>query len=261
MVRSKRGSVFVVEASGKLAGIFTERDLVKKVSSHGEGLKSIELHEVMTRHPEALKKHASIAKAIYLMASGGFRHIPITDSDGRPVGEVSVNEFIDHLYRRLGKGVLEAHGPITESSIVEEFFANEISVLKPSSALRLTSENTVEEAFHLLRSNNIGAVVIVDGRDHPIGIFSERDYIAKVALSPISMSHTPLLQKMTEHPCTVFGTTTVAMAFSQMSEGGFRHLPVVDEYETLTGILSVKNFIIHLSSGVLAELAESSKQR
>jgi CBS domain-containing protein len=90
--------VLVVE-SGRLVGIFTDRDAVLKVAGTKAGGQPIST--LMTHDPVVLRHDETIAVALNKMAVGGFRHIPIVD-DGRPTGVVSARDVFHHLAESLG---------------------------------------------------------------------------------------------------------------------------------------------------------------
>ncbi len=80
----------------KLVGIFTERDVLQRVLGPGMKL-SKRVGDVMTRDPVALERTASISEAIVAMNRGGYRHIPVVDRSGRPVGILSVKDVTDFI--------------------------------------------------------------------------------------------------------------------------------------------------------------------
>lgn len=90
------GCVLVVE-EGRLAGIFTERDVLTKVVSGRCDVDATPVGEVMTRDPECLTLDDGIAYALNLMSDGGFRHIPLVDADGRPTGVVAMRNVVDYV--------------------------------------------------------------------------------------------------------------------------------------------------------------------
>ncbi|MCI0377417.1 MAG: CBS domain-containing protein [Gemmataceae bacterium] len=100
-----RTGCVLVELNGKLAGIFTERDVLTKVIFR-ENNRSWTVAQVMTKEPETLDAGASIAFALNKMSVGGYRHIPIVDRAGKPVGVVSVRDLVDFLVELFPDGVL-----------------------------------------------------------------------------------------------------------------------------------------------------------
>jgi len=96
MREDRRACVLVVE-SGKLEGIFTERDILMKVAGTPMNLGNTRLDEVMTRDPVTLPADSNVAYALNLMVLEGFRHIPMVDDDDRPVAVVSMRNLIEYL--------------------------------------------------------------------------------------------------------------------------------------------------------------------
>jgi CBS domain-containing protein len=83
----------LVQKDGKLVGILTERDLLRKVIFR-DGNRAWKVEAVMTRHPATLPESASVAYALNKMSVDGYRHIPIVDDAGQAVGLVSVKDII-----------------------------------------------------------------------------------------------------------------------------------------------------------------------
>jgi len=98
------GCVLVV-AQQKIAGIFTERDLLLKVIGSQHDLEKTPVEEFMTNAPEAMRPIDTIAFALNKMSLGGFRHIPIVDDAGHPVGIVSVKDIVDYIAEFFGAEV------------------------------------------------------------------------------------------------------------------------------------------------------------
>ena len=86
----------LLQSGGKLAGIFTERDFVNRVVAAGKSV-SGPVREVMTPDPKTLRISDNVQKAVELMGTGGYRHMPILGDDGQPVGILSVKEIIHYL--------------------------------------------------------------------------------------------------------------------------------------------------------------------
>ncbi len=89
-MRSKNlGCLLVVDKQGLLRGIFAQGDLFEKVAGRDIDLTKITVDSLMTKDPTALKTSDPIGHLLHLMSLHGFRHIPIVDPDGRPVGLAS----------------------------------------------------------------------------------------------------------------------------------------------------------------------------
>lgn len=102
----KVGCVLVLDQAGKLAGIFSERDLTLKVGLSGNEHANKAISEFMTAGPQTAHINDPIAYALNLMSAGGFRHLPIVDSDGNAVGIISVKDVVDFIVATLVEDVL-----------------------------------------------------------------------------------------------------------------------------------------------------------
>jgi CBS domain-containing protein len=95
MNESSTGCALVVDR-GALVGIFTERDVLRKVAGRTDST-ALLVGEVMTRDPDTLPQTASVAFALNRMSVEGYRHIPLLDDDGAPVGVVGMRDIINWL--------------------------------------------------------------------------------------------------------------------------------------------------------------------
>lgn len=101
MRRCRFGSVLVLDEAGKLAGIFTERDVLRRLSRLAQPPDQVPLKAVMTPAPVALEEDDSLAQALSYMAVGGHRHIPIVDERGAPTGFVSIRGILRYLAQNV----------------------------------------------------------------------------------------------------------------------------------------------------------------
>jgi CBS domain-containing protein len=101
------GSVLILDEQGKVSGIFTERDCLLKVIGKEINLNKTAITDVMTKNPETQKLDGTIAYALNLMSLGGFRHIPLVDDDGIPVGIISVKQVVDYLVNSFNEDLLD----------------------------------------------------------------------------------------------------------------------------------------------------------
>ena len=80
MKNSNSGCALIVDGD-KLVGIFTEHDVLKRVTGAGD-LAAVTVKELMSRNPETLNEKDSVAEALNKMSLGRYRHIPFKKSDG-----------------------------------------------------------------------------------------------------------------------------------------------------------------------------------
>jgi len=95
MRRFHVGCVLVCEA-GRLIGLFTERDLLRRVLATGRPL-STPIEEVMTPRPVVVHPKDPIGLAVERMEQGGYRHLPVVDLAGQPVGVLSVKRIVRYI--------------------------------------------------------------------------------------------------------------------------------------------------------------------
>jgi CBS domain-containing protein len=91
------GYVLVTDAEGRLAGIFTERDLLLKVAGGLLDLSQTAVDHLMTTNVTALKPSEPIKHALFVMSHNSFRHVPILDDGGRPTGITTVRHIVEFI--------------------------------------------------------------------------------------------------------------------------------------------------------------------
>ena len=84
-----------------LRGIFTERNLAVRVLAAGRGLDS-PIGECMTADPVTCRADEPLHEVLTKMHQGGFRHVPVVDQAGRPLGTLSVKRAVHFLRKHLG---------------------------------------------------------------------------------------------------------------------------------------------------------------
>jgi CBS domain-containing protein len=87
------GAVIIRGAGGRLAGILSERDIVRAVSERGLEALSVSVGQMMTRNVTTCGENDSIADLMERMTSGKFRHMPVL-RDGQLIGIVSIGDVV-----------------------------------------------------------------------------------------------------------------------------------------------------------------------
>jgi CBS domain-containing protein len=106
MLAKRQAGVLVIDADGRLTGIFTERDVLTRVVGRDLDTRLTPLGAVMTRNPEAVSPRDRIAYALNRMSVAGYRTIPVVDAETRPIGVVTVTDFIRWLVDLFPEAVL-----------------------------------------------------------------------------------------------------------------------------------------------------------
>lgn len=109
MQREHRGCVVITEDgtdASPLVGIFTERDVLRRIVDRGKNPATLPLDAVMTANPEVLALSGTIAHALNKMSVGGFRHVPVVDENHHPVFVISVRDIVEFLVEAFPREVL-----------------------------------------------------------------------------------------------------------------------------------------------------------
>jgi len=134
------------------------------------------------------------------------------------------------------------------------FMSQSIGLLDPVQPLSLHQTQSVGDALAVLKEKRIGCVVITDEADRLVGIFTERDIILKLDLENLN-SEQLLAELMTKDLKTASMTDSIAFVLQLMSQGGFRHVPIVDENNFAVGLISVKDIIDAVVNRITKEIA------
>jgi CBS domain-containing protein len=116
MVSEHVGAVAVMD-DGTLVGIFTERDLMKKIVHAGRIAGDVPIRDVMEAGVVCISSDSSRGEALNTMLEHRFRHLPVTDDSGHLVGMLSLRRLLSHQVKRLKRDVhsleqyLAADGP------------------------------------------------------------------------------------------------------------------------------------------------------
>ena len=96
LMRQCRVGCLLICQGESLVGIFTERDLMRRVLAAGKAL-TAPVGLYMTPDPVTVGLKEPINLALKLMEQGGYRHLPVIDVCGRPVGVLSVKRIVHYL--------------------------------------------------------------------------------------------------------------------------------------------------------------------
>ena len=88
------GSVIIVDKAGTMTGILTERDVLFSVTKSLTG-RGIPASSVMSKTSLVASPNESILTAVERMIKSGFRHLPVVDKNGKPVGMISIRDAVD----------------------------------------------------------------------------------------------------------------------------------------------------------------------
>ena len=98
MLSANVGAILVVDAAGLLVGIFSERDLLKKIAGAVADYEKLPITQFMTARPETVSLTDTLNFVLQKMDAGGYRHVPVLQ-DGKPVSIISARDMLRFLTR------------------------------------------------------------------------------------------------------------------------------------------------------------------
>ncbi|WP_411957908.1 CBS domain-containing protein [Paracoccus homiensis] len=117
--------------------------------------------------------------------------------------------------------------------------------------ITINPDATLAEAVALLAEKRIGAIVVSTDGKKPDGILSERDVVRQLGEKGADVLSTPISQVMTTSVQTCHTSEDALTILERMTQGRFRHLPVVDDNGDMLGVISIGDAV----SGRLSELS------
>ncbi len=113
--------------------------------------------------------------------------------------------------------------------------------IKGHDVVTLAPGKTLSDAARTLESRGIGTVVVTDGNT-VLGILSERDIVRAIARLGVSALSAPISEHMTKSVKTCARADTLHSLMERMTEGRFRHMPVIEAGQ-LAGIVSIGDVV------------------
>ena len=207
-------------------GIFTERDILRRVINTNIDAKNTSIKEVMTSPIRAVGQETHIVEAFGKMFKGKYRHLMVRGKRGRIVGIVSMRRILK-LAVELGQGM-------SETTTLGSLTTSGINTIEQSLS--------VYETINLMVKKGASAVVVADG-GNAVGIFTERDVLKRVATKDIDTQKIAVKEAMTAPLVTMPSTTLIGDALSEMYRRDIRNMPVRGEDEKLIGLLSMSDIL------------------
>jgi signal-transduction protein with cAMP-binding, CBS, and nucleotidyltransferase domain len=206
-------------------GIFTEKDVLKRVVNAGIDARRSEIRSVMTTPVRAVREETHIIEAFGKMYRGKYRHLLVRGRRGKIIGIVSMRRILN-IAVELGQGLSETTtlGDIAAGAIVS-----------------VNEQATVRETIDLMDKKNVTAVIIMGAK--PVGIFTERDVLKRVAIKEIPLQQTRIIEVMTAPIVTMPRTVLVGDVLAEMYRRDIRNMPVGGDSGVLTGLVSMPEIL------------------
>ncbi|EPS39177.1 hypothetical protein H072_7055 [Dactylellina haptotyla CBS 200.50] len=114
-----------------------------------------------------------------------------------------------------------------------------VMALRPGQALQIKPHITVAEAAQLMAAKREDCVLVTDDDDRIAGIFTAKDLAFRVVGAGIDARDAIVSDIMTKNPMCAITETSATDALDLMVRKGFRHLPVMDENQDISGVLDI----------------------
>ena len=206
--------------------IFTEKDVMKRVVNKNIDPRKSPIKEVMTSPIRAVREETHIVEAFGKMYRGKYRHLLVRGRRGKIVGIVSMRRILG-IAVELGQGISETK---TLGSLIS------------GGALSVDESSSVYETIDLMIQKGVASIV-VSAAGKPVGIFTERDVLKRVAANRIDTKKTQVKQVMTSPLVTMADTALIGEALTEMYKRDIRNMPVMARGNELIGILSMPDIL------------------
>ena len=207
-------------------GIFTEKDVLKRVVSAGIPARQTAIRSVMTAPVRAVREETHIVDAFGRMYRGKFRHLLVRGRRGKIIGIVSMRRILN-LAVELGQGLSETKtlGEIAGSSIVT-----------------VDDATGVDRTIETMDKKGVTAV-IVTSNNKPAGIFTERDVLKRVAAAELPVNSRSIKEVMTAPIITMPTTALVGDVLAEMYRRDIRNMPASAATGELTGLVAMPEIL------------------
>jgi CBS domain-containing protein len=111
------GSIMVNDTAGKLVGIVTERDILRRVVNEGRDPNTTLVEDVMTRDPRVAQEDDDVTDWLRIMSNDRFRRLPVVDSEGRVQVVFTQGDFVSYTWPDLIYQATE----LAKASILDRF--------------------------------------------------------------------------------------------------------------------------------------------
>jgi CBS domain-containing protein len=136
-------------------------------------------------------------------------------------------------------------GPIYADALERSLAEDTVEVMCIRPVKTVSPTMLVEEAMRVMIDLDIACLLITEN-DRLVGIFSERNVLDEVAFEFEKVRHHPIREVMTPDPVAIHVTDTPGKALNLMATGGFRHVPILDMEDKVTGILGPRRVTAYL---------------
>lgn len=274
MAAYKQSCCLVLDDSGAICGILTNRDIVLKAMIKPITIqKTMKISDIMTKDPVCADVQTTAMDALNSMSTQKFRHMPLLDKSSEVIGVLDISRCFFEAMRKFEK-VSQSTAQINEAldSVYQDMdpeSANQLSSfmdvfkekvydvslesIMPAAAAPVCVDRfaSVSDVLLLMVENQVSAVVITDNYK-PVGIFTTKDAVLRVLAPNVDPARCSIGRVMTANPQTAQLTDSISDALRTMHEQKILNLPIEDSEGYIVGVVDV----LFLTSQTLAKLSQ-----
>jgi predicted transcriptional regulator len=225
MAEKNVGRAIIAENQAPV-GIFTEKDVLKRVMSSRLDSRSTPIKKVMTSPVRSVPEDTHIIEALAKMYRSKFRHLLVREKKGKIVGIISM--------RRILELAVELGQRLAENQIVGNIMSRHL--------VTVDAAQSIQDAIELMIKKDKGCVAVMR-QGKPAGIFTERDVLKRVAVKRLDTTKTAVETVMTANLVTLPETALVGQVLAEMHKRRFRHMVILGEGNRLVGIVSMRDVL------------------
>ena len=215
IMSSNKISCLIVTDNGRLSGIVTETDILKRAVTGGNDFRKMIVEQIMSSPVRSIPRNLSVMETSKIMEAENIRRLVVLEEE-RPVGIITQTDMVQAL--------------------ASYSISQEVSGIMTSNVAVITSSASVKEAAELMASNDISCLVAME-KNAVVGIFTERDLLKRVVAMKRNPAQTRLKKVMSSPVVTVSSDCSVLSANKLLERVGIRRLIVMDD-ETLLGVIT-----------------------
>jgi PAS domain S-box-containing protein len=240
MTASHESAIVVMNDEAKPTGIITEKDISKKAGEWNNYLTN-PVSSIMSTILVAVTESTDFRNAYMRMSENGFRHLLVTDDDGKLVGILTEGDFLEHLK------------PIQLQAI------KEVHLVMSTDIKSVSKDATLAQAVQEMNTCQVSSIVIMDAKN-PVGILSERDFV-KLAHYGDEVLSDKVTQHMSSPLKSIYKKCSVLEAEKILRAENIRRLTVIDDEEKLVGIITQHDLVKGISGTYVEMLRDTIKKQ
>jgi CBS domain-containing protein len=150
-----------------------------------------------------------------------------------------------------GQPLTESSLPVPASAVERALLTDRVRLFQGRQPLTVSPTTKIRDVLRQLADNKVGCVLVAE-QGKTIGIFTERDVLMKLGDKASSLGDRPVSEFMTTQVESLPTSAKIAFGVHRMANGGYRHVPVVNDQGDTVGIFSVRDILSYLTKKLAA---------